>query len=211
MQVLEFVTSKLKSGVKLEEYLHAVRLSQKVLRKYEGLLNRTLLHAEEEDLWIDLVDWHSMQTALAAAEQVKSEPDIVPLFSSLDPDNDVLRYFKRMDKLALRGPSAHIDCGCVEVLLFKLKPNVQTEQFIKVVEQVGELMRTEPEFIGRETYLNNETGEWLELVRYQDKEAAFRLFERIKDSECMLEGHTLVDESSMSMYFATPVHFDQSV
>lgn len=83
--VMELAIGKTKPGVLREDYLEAAAAVEADLRRMPGFRGRKLL-AGEDGLWVDLVEWDSMDEALAAAQAFTNIPSALPMIEMLDPD-----------------------------------------------------------------------------------------------------------------------------
>lgn len=89
--VLEIVTFRTIDGTDTEQFLNAARGTEAMLRE-RGALIRRFLTVDEHGLWTDVIEWTSMDEALAAAEAVMAHPDFAPFGSMIDGDTVELRH-----------------------------------------------------------------------------------------------------------------------
>ena len=89
--VLEIVTFRTVEGIDLEQFLNAARGTDAMLRE-RGALIRRFLTVDDDGLWTDVIEWTSMDEALAAAEAVMQHPDFAPFGSMIDPATVELRH-----------------------------------------------------------------------------------------------------------------------
>jgi hypothetical protein len=205
-KVLEVVTCKLNAHIDHAAFMEAVSKSQRVLEGYNGYLSRTVLHDQEADRWIDLVYWASMDEAKKAADAFGDEADVQALIRAIDPTTMSMHHFTQIKELDISSPTnfPHVEPECVEVIIFKLKAGIQQEQYIQVARDMGDLLQASQGFINREIFYSDEMSSWIEINQLTNRASVDHLFEQLKDSPSMTEGMNLVDESSMSMYFARP-------
>ena len=69
IRVLEQVTFQVLEGVTDETFLEAVEQSNLFLRGRTGFLKRQVCKQSNSNVWLDLVSWESMETALVAATE----------------------------------------------------------------------------------------------------------------------------------------------
>ena len=81
--VLEIVSFRLVDGSDEAAFLSAARGTEDMLRQ-RGSLKRRYLVKSEDGRWTDVIEWTSMEEALAAAEDVMSEPDFAPFGAMID-------------------------------------------------------------------------------------------------------------------------------
>ncbi len=89
--VLEIVTFRRIEGTNPEQFLNAARGTEALLRE-RGALIRRFLTVDKTGLWTDVIEWTSMDEALAAAEAVMQHPDFAPFGSMIDPATVELRH-----------------------------------------------------------------------------------------------------------------------
>ena len=89
--VLEIVTFRTVDGTDTEQFLNAARATEAMLRE-RGALVRRFLTVDEDGLWTDVIEWTSMEEALAAAEVVLKHPDFAPFGSMIDGGTVHLRH-----------------------------------------------------------------------------------------------------------------------
>ena len=81
--VYEIAIGRLKEGVSREDYLNVTVQVENDLRQMSGFRSRRLLTGTD-GLWIDLVQWDSMDEALKAAEIFPTLPSAQPMEALLD-------------------------------------------------------------------------------------------------------------------------------
>lgn len=83
---LEIVIFKLNVGVNDAEFMALARRLEGWLQQVGGFIDREL-SKNDEGLWVDIVRWHSLPEALAAAEQIMAAPEGQAFGSAIDPDS----------------------------------------------------------------------------------------------------------------------------
>lgn len=91
-RVVEVVRYTLTAGVSREQHLEAGRAIVPFLCAQPGFVRR--VHSEGEDgLWIDFVEWESLEQARQAAERGMQEPSLAAFFQSIDLEKMDFRHF----------------------------------------------------------------------------------------------------------------------
>lgn len=93
----------------------------------------------------------------------------------------------------------------VEIVLFKLKADVEEAVFLQAAEAVTPALRTMPGFIDR-ALLKDENGQWLDLMHWQSREAALKAAEIFPTLECAQPFGAMLDWSSVTMLHLESVH-----
>lgn len=89
--VLEIVSFKLNDGVTDGAFLAAAHGTEALLRDRGALVRRYLVR-DDTALWTDVIEWTSMEAALAAAEAVMQHPDFAPFGGMIDGDTVDMRH-----------------------------------------------------------------------------------------------------------------------
>ena len=79
--------------------------------------------------------------------------------------------------------------GQFEIVIYRLKPNVQREQFMEVSARATEWLRHRPGYLGREL-LEDDSGQWVDLVRWatmEDALAAAGAFMEVQEAAAFME------------------------
>ena len=61
--------------------------------------------------------------------------------------------------------------GQFEIVIYRLKADVDRDQFIEISERATEWLRSRPGYLGREL-LGDDSGQWVDLVRWATMEDA---------------------------------------
>jgi hypothetical protein len=83
-KVLELVVFELRDGVTREQFLATVDALSEWVKAQPGFISHELAHDPTADRWIDLVWWHTMEDALAAAQAAASSESCAPMFALID-------------------------------------------------------------------------------------------------------------------------------
>jgi predicted RNA-binding protein len=84
-KVMELVVFKLKQGEDVSMFKEAAAEMNRVLQDdITGFLDRSLLHTPEEDQWVDVVYWSSMDNALGAIEILKTKKEFQSFAAMID-------------------------------------------------------------------------------------------------------------------------------
>lgn len=89
--VLEIVTFRTVEGIAPDQFLNAARATETMLRE-RGALVRRFLTVDDSGLWTDVIEWTSMNEALAAAEAVIQHPDFAPFGAMIDGSTVQIRH-----------------------------------------------------------------------------------------------------------------------
>ena len=89
--VLEIVSFRLNEGVSDTAFLDAAAGTEAMLRARGALVRRYLVR-DETGLWTDIIEWTSMEAALAAAETVLQHPDFAPFGGMIDGHTVQMRH-----------------------------------------------------------------------------------------------------------------------
>lgn len=84
--VVEVVLFRLNDGVDEQAFLDAAQKTFDLLKGYDGYLNRTLT-MNEDGLWIDIVNWRDISTAMNAAENIMSSKSGQAFGALIDPNS----------------------------------------------------------------------------------------------------------------------------
>ena len=83
-KVLELVVYKLNEGVSRERFLGTNGAVSTWISKQPGFLSRDLVHDAEDDRWVDVVWWETMEQAHAASEASMTSESCLPMFAQID-------------------------------------------------------------------------------------------------------------------------------
>ena len=91
-KVLELVVFKLNEGVSRDDFLATNDAVSSWISKQPGFLSRDLSYDADDDRWIDLVWWETMENAAAAAELALSSESCAPMFSLIDMSSTLMLH-----------------------------------------------------------------------------------------------------------------------
>jgi hypothetical protein len=91
-KVLEFVVFKLNEGVPHEELLSTVDAASGWISEQPGFLSRDLSYDSAADRWIEVVWWHKLQDARAAAELAMTSESCRPMFALIDMPSTLMAH-----------------------------------------------------------------------------------------------------------------------
>lgn len=83
-RVVELAIFKLKEGVSREQLLDTVEAVSEWAKRQPGFVSRDLTYSEQDDTWIDVVWWESLDAAHAAAEAAMTSESCAPMFGLID-------------------------------------------------------------------------------------------------------------------------------
>ena len=84
--VKEIVLFRLKDSVDEADFLQAAQTTFDLLADYDGYVDRELT-VSDDGLWIDVVTWSNLETAMSAAEQIMQDKVGQRFGSFIDPDS----------------------------------------------------------------------------------------------------------------------------
>lgn len=98
--------------------------------------------------------------------------------------------------------------GEFEIVLYRLKPDVERERFLEISQRATDWLRQRSGYIGREL-LEDESGLWIDLVRWKSTEdalAAAEAFAQTPDAADFMEA---VEPESIRMMHPRRVAADE--
>jgi hypothetical protein len=90
--VIELVELRIRPELADEDFLAAAEVATALLRELRGFCSRRLAKAAD-GLWIDYVEWESMELALEAARRFNSDPRASVFNSMIAPGSVTMRHF----------------------------------------------------------------------------------------------------------------------
>src|SRR5688500_11758160 len=88
--------------------------------------------------------------------------------------------------------------GQFEIVIYRLKPDVDRDQFIEISNRATEWLRVRPGYLGREL-LEDDNGQWVDLVRWATMDealAAASAFMEVPEAAAFMD---VVEPESMTM------------
>jgi antibiotic biosynthesis monooxygenase (ABM) superfamily enzyme len=88
--------------------------------------------------------------------------------------------------------------GQFEIVIYRLKPDVDRNRFLEISTQATEWLRTRPGYLGREL-LEDDNGQWVDLVRWatiDDALAAASAFMEVPEAAAFMD---VVEPESITM------------
>jgi heme-degrading monooxygenase HmoA len=83
-RVLELVVFRLKEGATREQLLGTVEAVSEWAEAQPGFISRDLCYSSDDDRWIDVVYWRTLDDAVAAATAAESSEACAPMFELID-------------------------------------------------------------------------------------------------------------------------------
>jgi hypothetical protein len=94
--VVELAQFKLGAGVDEQSFLKAAEAVQEnFLKKQSGYINRELLKGEDNQ-WVDIVHWSSLEAAQQAAEMMLKDPSAIGFVQAIDPASVKMMHLKTL-------------------------------------------------------------------------------------------------------------------
>ncbi|HZG56221.1 hypothetical protein [Paenibacillus sp.] len=201
--VLELCFCTPKPGVTDSDFAAALRAADAYLAGCAGFDLRRTLHASEPAQWIDLVYWRSIETAQAALAGSEKAEAMAPLGAAL---GDVsMGLYRRIDELSVGNAAVHDDLQRYEILTYRLKPTASPVAYRGLLARYGEEAAGLDGFLGREVYLDETEGTWVEILRFKDSEAMERLAPIVMALPVVSEMLAAIDESSVVLRVGSAV------
>lgn len=88
---IETVTFKLKDGVTREAFAMSAQAITDFARKQEGFVSRRL-SCSDDGLWIEHIEWETLEAAQAAATQIGKQPTLESCMKAIDGPSVVLHH-----------------------------------------------------------------------------------------------------------------------
>lgn len=88
---IETVTFKLNDGVDGEGFAKSAEAITKFAQKQDGFIARRL-SVGADGLWIEHIEWETLEAAQAAAAQIGQEPSLESCMKAIDPASVVLHH-----------------------------------------------------------------------------------------------------------------------
>ena len=88
--------------------------------------------------------------------------------------------------------------GQFEIVIYRLKPDVDRNRFLEISTQATEWLRTRPGYLGREL-LEDDNGQWVDLVRWATMDealAAASAFMEVPEAAAFMD---VVEPESITM------------
>ena len=98
--------------------------------------------------------------------------------------------------------------GQFEIVIYRLKADVNRDQFMEVSARATEWLRNRPGYLGREL-LEDESGQWVDLVRWttmEDALAAARAFMEVPVAAAFMD--TVEPESIIMLHPRRVVRYE---
>ena len=95
-RVLEIVTFKLAKGVKDEAFIEASKAFTVFGQKQKGFLGRRL-SVTDDGVWMDNVEWETMEDAQAALEAFPRDDTLGPVMAMIDQEAVTMSHHALMD------------------------------------------------------------------------------------------------------------------
>jgi hypothetical protein len=88
---IETVTFKLNDELSREEFAKAAEAITVFARKQQGFISRRL-SCSDDGLWIEHIEWETLEAAKAAAAQIGKEPSLEACMKAIDGPSVVLHH-----------------------------------------------------------------------------------------------------------------------
>lgn len=90
---LEVVIYKTKADVNSDDFIRESEMMENGFAKLQkGFIKRTFAKSEQND-WIDVLYWETMQDTINASEAAMKSPTCAPMFQMLEPSSIKMHHF----------------------------------------------------------------------------------------------------------------------
>ena len=107
--------------------------------------------------------------------------------------------FKKLFLCAVLFASNFTHADSIEVVTFRLKPDVSNKNFIASAKSMDKTLRSWKGFISREL-VDVGNGEWIDIVHWENLESALKAEELALKSEICLPFFSNIDDSSQKLF-----------
>ncbi|MEO1656565.1 MAG: hypothetical protein AAFR65_02490 [Pseudomonadota bacterium] len=90
-QVAEIVRFKLREGADEAAFVDSAKGTVDFVAEQKGFVRRSLSKSDD-GVWVDYVEWRSLDDALAAAKRVEAEPSFEPFLTDIDLASIEMRH-----------------------------------------------------------------------------------------------------------------------
>lgn len=101
-KAIELVIFKPKADVTTKETKTALESLTPILKTYNGFISREI-GMDENNKWMDLVFWETMEDAKSAAEAVMEDETVIRAFEVIDKQEMAFYHFKSASELPDNG------------------------------------------------------------------------------------------------------------
>lgn len=91
-KALQLIIFKLKDGVTRDEFLATVGPPTEFALRQPGCIKDDLRYDEENDLWVDVVWWESLEHAQAANAAMEGSDAFPPMFEKIDMESSTMSF-----------------------------------------------------------------------------------------------------------------------
>jgi len=96
--VIESVTFKLAANISDKEFMATQAAIDDFARSSDGFVRRHLSR-DENGVWLDVMEWSSMEAAMAAMDAFPKQPSLAPVLAAIDGDTVTIRHGRLMAML----------------------------------------------------------------------------------------------------------------
>lgn len=89
--VIELVSLRIRGNVIEADFVRAAETATRFLSSCTGFIRRRLAKSDAGD-WVDYVEWHSLDDALAAAKQFTQAPETRDFHAAIEPGSVTMRH-----------------------------------------------------------------------------------------------------------------------
>ena len=94
--VVEIAIARAKDGVSKEEVMATVEGVSEWAKRQPGFISRDLTYSQQDDTWIDVIWWESLDAAEAAAQAAMTSDACAPMFAVIDLEKTQLLHGERV-------------------------------------------------------------------------------------------------------------------
>ncbi len=208
--VTEIVVYRTLPNITPEDHEGAATAAHRsVIARQPGFLRRTLGRvADQEDAWVDVVQWQSVGHAQSAMTVAASDSSTGPWLGQIDMGRLSMHMLRTSAVIGL-GDDALSDpgIGCWLVVSWKTKPHVDEQEHQVGSEGVHrEVLAKMAGYRGARLLRPVEGPEWFELIAWSDVGAAKAgIHEAMGSGDPLMATHLAeADEATVAMHFVAP-------
>ncbi|MEM7635279.1 MAG: hypothetical protein AAF299_12005 [Pseudomonadota bacterium] len=88
---IETVMFKLNGGISREAFIEAAKAINDFVNERDGFVSRRL-SCGDDGLWIEHVEWETLEAARSAAAEIGDDPKLVPVMKAIDEQSVKLHH-----------------------------------------------------------------------------------------------------------------------
>ena len=181
-----------------EHYQTLMAEAEPQFARVEGIIDAAAYYDASTGLSCDIIWWTSRKHWQAGPEKAMKIPEIASFFAALDQTKTSVRCYQRaLPVLVTRKPDAgHV----LEVAQFRLAEGADPAVFIERCQDIRTLLQTWDGFLQFDTLQDPESGEWVDLVCWSNRESADAALQRIQQAAAAGAWMKMIDPKHTRMH-----------